>query len=269
MTRDAPKRRYYLRRFLASQVQRIASLFPRWSALGEIATRLAFVRSVYGPYLLNTPGDRTFELCVGGYGAFVSDAIAGQDRRFVFLDIGANLGLFSLLAATHPQCAKVVAFEPLPDIFRSLEANIRRNGAGKIEPILGAVSATPDGWVYLAFDARHSGMSKIVERRPGAVRAPVISAETLDSLVPEPPDAVVAKIDVEGAEVDVLSTLRTTRFYGAVAELIIEISERNLGSAKQSQLLGLLAQDGFEEVSRAGSPHHYDARYRRAGLLRR
>ena len=236
--------------------------------MGEIATRLSFVRSAYGPYLLNTPGDRTFELCVDGYGAFVSDAIARQDRRFVFLDIGANLGLFSLLAARHPQCEKVVAVEPLPDIFRNLEVNIRRNGAGKIEPILGAVSATEDRYASLSFDPRHSGMSKIVDRRSGSVRAPAISAERLDRLFPEPSDAIVAKIDVEGSEVDVLSTLRTTRFYGAIAEMIVEISERNLGSAKRSQLLNMLAEDGFEEMSRAGSPVHYDARYRRVGLLR-
>ena len=268
MTRDAPKWRYYVLRSLAAKVQRISSLFPGSRALGEIAARLSFVRSVYGPYLLNTPGDRTFELCVGGYGAFVADAISSQDHRFVFLDIGANLGLFSLLAARHPRCEKVIAFEPLPDIFRNLEANIRRNGAGKVEPILGAVSATRNRWAYLSFDARHSGMSTIGERRPGAVRAPVISAETLDSLLPGPPGAVVVKIDVEGAEVDVLSTLRVTRFYGAIVEMIIEVSERHLGPARRRELLGMLARDGFEELSRAGSPLHYDARYRRAALGR-
>lgn len=261
--------RFYLRQSLASHAQRLLSFVPQSRTLREIVTKLSFVQSVYGPYLLNTPGDRTFELCVDGYGSFVSNAIGVQDRRFVFLDIGANLGLFSLLAAKNPHCERVIAFEPLPDIFRNLECNIRRNGGGKIEAILGVVSATQDSFAYLTFDPRHSGMSRIIERRSGSVRAPVVSAKTLDSLFPEPPDAIVAKIDVEGSEVDVLSTLRTARIYSSIAEIIIEISERHLGSAKRSEAMLMLARDGYEEVSRAGSPHHYDARYRRIGLAGR
>ena len=255
--------RYYLLRSVASPIRFLRSLFPRWTALGELATRLSFVRSAYGPYLLNRPGDRTFELCVRGYGPFVADAIASQDRPFVFLDVGANIGLFSLLAARNPRCERVLALEPLPDVFGNLRANIDRNGAAKIEPILGAVGATAAADVYLLFDPRHSGMSKIVERQHGSVRAPVISAEMLDRLFPTPPSTVVAKIDVEGSEVDVLSTLRRTHFYSAIAEMIIEVSKRNLGSVKQGLLLEMLAQDGYEEVSRSGDPAHYDARYRR------
>ncbi len=257
------KWRYYLLRSLAFPFQRLRSLFPGWKALGRIVTRLSFVRSAYGPYLSITPGDRTFELCVAGYGPFVANAIASQDRPFVFLDIGANLGLFSLLAARNRHCKRVIAFEPLPEIFRNLEVNIRRNEADKIEAILGAVSATTDEVVYLSFDARHSGMSKTVERQHGAVCASVISAKTLDSLVPNSQIAIVAKIDVEGSEVDVLSTLRMTRFYGAIDDIVIEVSEANLGSARRSRLLGLLAQDGYEKLSCAGAPNHYDARYRR------
>jgi FkbM family methyltransferase len=255
--------RYYLRRALASQARRVSTRFPEWHALDEVATRLSFVRSVYGPYLLNTPGDRTFELCVRGYGPFTSAAIQGLDRRFVFLDIGANLGLFSLLAVRNPYCERVVAVEPLPDVFKNLERNISRNRADKIQAVWGAVSATPDASVYLSFDARHSGMSRVVERGAATVCAPVVSGEKIDTLFPELPETLVAKIDVEGSEIDVLRTLRRTRVYGALTELFIEVSERNLGSARRVKLLRMLAEDGFRELSRAGPPHHYDARYRR------
>jgi len=257
------KKKYYLLQLLASVAQLVGSFFPGWGTPRRIAARLSFVRSTYGPYLLNTPGDRTFELCVEGYGRFISDAIEGQDRPFVFLDIGANLGVFSLVAAANPHCERVIAIEPLPGIFGNLEANVRRNAADKIEPILGAITRTTDGMAYLAFDPRHSGMSKTVEQRPGAVRTPAISIEKLDSLFPRPPAAIIAKIDVEGSEVDVLSTLRGSRIYGVIREIIIEISEANLGGAKRGELLSLLEQDGFEEISRSGLARHYDARYGR------
>ena len=212
----ARKWRYRLFRLLASWAWHLQRLFPAWKALDGLVVRLSFIRSAYGPYLSITPEDRTFELCVTGYGRFVSDAIASQGRPFVFLDIGANLGLFSLLAARNPHCRRVIAVEPLPAIFRNLEANVGRNEGDKIEPILGAVTATKEDFVYLSFDERHSGMSKIVDGPHNAVRAPAISAEKLDRLLPNASTPIVAKIDVEGSEVDVMSALRKTRFYGAV-----------------------------------------------------
>ena len=254
--------RYRLSRPLGSWVRQLRKLIP-WKALDSAIDRLSFARSVYGPYLWIMPDDRTFELCITGYGRFVSDAIAAQDRPFVFLDIGANLGVFSLVAARHPLCRKVMAIEPLPAIFRNLEANIRRNAAGNVEPVWGAISPSSEEFVHLSFNERHSGMSKIVDRRPGAVLAPVLSAGKLDGLLPGSSTRIVAKIDVEGSEINVLSTLRQARFYGVIDEIIIEVSEVNLGTAGRLQLMAMLAQDGYEELSRAGANNHYDARFRR------
>jgi len=257
------KRRYRLSWLLASWVRQFRRIIP-WKILDRLIDRLSFARSVYGPYLWITPDDRTFELCITGYGRFVADAIAAQDRPFVFLDIGANLGLFSLVAGGHPLCRRVIAIEPLPAIFRNLQANIRRNTARNVEPVLGAVSLSSQEFVHLSFNERHSGMSTIVGERPGSVAALVLPAGKLDGLLPDVGTRIVAKIDVEGSELDVLSTLRRTRFYSAIEEIIIEVSEVNLGIAGRRQLTATLAEDGFEELSRAGAKNHYDARYRRA-----
>ena|SRR5579871_6371754 len=262
------RKKYYLLRFLASLARIVGACVPGWDAPKRVVARLSFVRSVYGPYLLNTPYDRTFELCVEGYGSFVSDVIRSQDRRFVFLDIGANLGLFSLIADANPYCDRAIAIEPLSQIFRNLQGNIRRNGARKIEPLLGAITAATEPTVDLSFSPRHSGMSKLTRERSGSISAPAISAARLNGMIPESPGAIVAKIDVEGSEIDVLSTLRATHFYGEIEEIIIEVSEANLGIDGRERLLGMLGQDGFEELSRGGSPHHYDAHYRRRGAGR-
>jgi FkbM family methyltransferase len=256
------KQRYRLSWSLACWVRQLRRVIP-WKVLDRVTDRLSFARSVYGPYLWITPDDRTFELCITGYGRFVSGAIAAQDRPFVFLDIGANLGLFSLVAAQNPLCRRVIAIEPLPAIFRNLAANIRRNAAKNVEPVLGAVAPSSDQFVHLSFNERHSGMSKIVGERPGAVSAPALPAGKLDSLLPDVSKRIVAKIDVEGSELDVLATLRQTRFYPAIEEIIIEVSEVNLGIGGRRQLMAMLTEDGYEELSRAGADNHYDARYRR------
>ena len=256
------QRRYRLSWLLASRFRQLRGIIPL-KVLDRAIDRLSFARSVYGPLLWITPDDRTFELCVTGYGGFVRDAIAAQDRPFVFLDIGANLGLFSLLAARHPLCRRVIAIEPLPSIFPNLQANIRRNAAAAIEPVLGAVTLSSGELVHLSFNERHSGMSRIVGGLPGSVAAPALSAGSLNDLLPDTNTRIVAKIDVEGSELDVLSTLRQTRFYRAIEEIIIEVSEVNLGTAGRRQLMAMLTEDGYQELARAGAENHYDARYRR------
>ena len=117
--------------------------------------------------------------------------------------------------------------------------------------------------VYITYSRRHSGMSKIIAGVDGVRTAPVVNVGRLDELIPRPGPGIVAKIDVEEAEIDVLSVLRQTHFDARVREIIIEISFDNLGQAGREELLAMLAQDGFEERSRAGPPDHYDAVYRR------
>jgi len=258
-------RRYRLRLWACRCARLAASVFPRWAAAGALADRLAFVRSVYGPYLLNTPGDRTFRLCVEGYNGFISGAIAGRDCPFLFLDIGANLGLFSLLAAANPRCERAVAIEPLPAIFARLEANLRRNRAGNVEPVRGAIAAVTAPLVHLTFDRRHSGMARVVAPEAGRVTARALPAAVLDDLLPAAALPILAKIDVEGSEVEVMTVLRQCRFYGAVEEILIEVSERNLGRERRAALLAMLAEDGFVELGRAGPAEHYDARFARRG----
>jgi hypothetical protein len=75
---------------------------------------------------------------------------------------------------------------------------------------------------------------------------------------------ILAKIDVEGSEADVLAAVQGSGFYSSLDAIVIEISERNLGARNKAELLRLLASGGFEEVSRSGPDEHYNAYYRRA-----
>lgn len=229
-----------------------------------LAEKLTYARSVYGPDLLIVPGDRTFDLCIHSYGRFISDAIEGQAKSFVFLDVGANLGLFSLLAARNPHCRAVIAIEPLPVVFNRLQANVRHGGASNIAILQGAIHAGGDEQVAMSFNPGHSGMSQVVGKGQTGILVPVIPVETLDQALAREYERIVAKIDVEGSEIDVITVLRRTKHYGRVGDVIIEVSERNLGADGRKTLLQMLAEDGFTERGRAGEPEHYDAWYRRS-----
>ena len=64
--------------------------------------------------------------------------MARQSRNF--LDVGANIGYYSCIAAIVNPDLRVVSFEPLPSAYKYLQDNIALNGCENIEPILLALS---------------------------------------------------------------------------------------------------------------------------------
>src|SRR3984893_11272152 len=127
-----------------------------------------------------------------------------QGRRFTFVDIGANVGLFSLFVASRAgQQARIFAIEPEPGNLRRLEFNIRANPGVPITIIPRALSDEA-GVVAVELDRRDRGGTRTRKidqagESTGMVRVP--SQTLLDVLAGEGVDAVDAlKIDVEGLE---------------------------------------------------------------------
>ena len=60
----------------------------------------------------------------------------------VFLDIGANLGYYSLVSASYNPKMKIKSFEPLPGPYHYLRKNIRLNNFEKIETLKLALSSS-------------------------------------------------------------------------------------------------------------------------------
>ena len=90
------------------------------------------VRSAYGVLMVPNWQDTTFRYCIfGTYGSDLSDLLLGQREEFVFVDIGANQGLYSLIAAQNPKCRQIIAFEPVPVTHARLAANVGLNGGAE------------------------------------------------------------------------------------------------------------------------------------------
>jgi FkbM family methyltransferase len=64
--------------------------------------------------------------------------IASRSRKI--FDIGANTGLYAIMAATENTTEMVYAFEPIPRIFGYLKRNIEANSLNNIEPEQSALS---------------------------------------------------------------------------------------------------------------------------------
>ncbi len=83
------------------------------------------------------------------------------------LDIGANIGLYTLLAVKHiGKSGKVFAFEPTSSAFDCLEKTIQKNFLGKNVSLLRSAVSDRSGKAYLSV-GEDSAFNKIVDRLSG------------------------------------------------------------------------------------------------------
>ncbi len=116
-----------------------------------------------------------------------------------FLDVGANIGYYSIIAAARG--ARVYAFEPVPKLFEALQENVALNPDLNISPQRVALARdTGPTTFFVVDDPENQGLSSLNES-PKAV-AITIQAQTLDDFVREQKFRRVdlMKVDVEGAE---------------------------------------------------------------------
>lgn len=125
----------------------------------------------------------------------------------VVLDVGSNHGEM-LLYPDLPPSARVVAFEPNPDLAPLLRRSLADSGV-PVEVVQSAVGST-DGHLTLYMDLRWSGTtSAIAANTSGTHRAVEVPVTRLDTFLAglQPTDTLLVKLDVEGQEWDVLQGL--------------------------------------------------------------
>jgi FkbM family methyltransferase len=148
-----------------------------------------------------------------------------------FVDVGANLGDFSIWAAKQggPD-TRVLAVEADPDNLPLLNRNLRRHRLDGVVHVAPVAAAAEPGTVVL-HQGHQSGTSTISpsevheleHMRPrGTVEIP---AKTLDSLIEEAalPRVDVVKIDVEGAEEYVIAGAAKLLASGQPLTLLIDL----------------------------------------------
>jgi FkbM family methyltransferase len=167
----------------------------------------------------------------------------------VALDVGANVGLFTLLAADAVgSTGEVHAFEPVPATFAELNENVRINGFEQVRLTRAAVGAAPGETTLGLGEHPEGGSGGYMTGGTGApVEAPVV---TLDGYVAQHlPDAPIRllKVDVEGAEPDVLLGFRERLSVRPPDIVVAEVSPETLGlhGHNAASLLEQLTGSGY------------------------
>ena len=191
----------------------------------------------------------------------------------VAVDVGANIGLYTLLFSqlVGPR-GQVHAFEPAPANARRLRVNLLLNDVANVSVEEAAVYSR-DGSVTLnLFDDRlgswHTlGRPELPDPfRPGHTLAPAgaieVPAVTLDDYAARHGLEQIAllKVDVEGAEPDVLAGAAGLLEQKAVGAILFEVS------LPQAESLG---HDGLEPFERLAAAGYVSSRITSDGTLGR
>ena len=154
-------------------------------------------------------------------------AACARVRPSIFIDVGANVGLYSCIAGAHQIAPRIVAFEPDPRNFAGLQRNIALNGfTSLIEARQQAIGETERDALLFAAPAANSGLSAISSAGTQSVRM-----ITLDSAFPLRGETIAIKIDIEGHEPSALAG--ASRLFGENAGLAL-IEARDDQAAKST-----------------------------------
>lgn len=169
--------------------------------------------------------------------------------RFVFVDVGANVGAYALfVAAKAGPGARILAVEPQPRIFDRLTANIRFNPFGSVKAVDYAL-ADKSGEVTLFLDPVNEGESSVKYMSHGNGSGIRVPATTLHELLAEHGfshvDAV--KVDVGGAEDLILEPFLRS----APDSLLPRLVMLEAGDGRwQVDLPSLLHEKGYRQLMR-------------------
>jgi FkbM family methyltransferase len=152
------------------------------------------------------------------------------------IDGGANMGMFTLSTRHDHPAARIVAFEPDPAVFAILRENLEQNGVHDVTLVNAALGAA-DGEMSFAPDGQAGGA---LTAGAGSFR---VRVERLSGYLHEEVDFL--KLNIEGAELDVLQEAAASGRLRQVRAMVIEYHGWPAGEQRLGRLLDLLDAHGF------------------------
>lgn len=187
---------------------------------------------------------------------FMLSRLRGQDT---FIDVGANVGYFTVLAGGLVGPGRVIACEPEEKNYISLRENVSLNAYSNTTTLRTAVGGVDGvttlhinplnrgGNSVLPFEAYHTGehyfSKEYIQQRYGALSqtVPLISIDTLVR-THHITDIALIKIDVEGFELSVIEGMKETLQNGITKYILCELANKD----SRTKIISLLTQAGYE-----------------------
>ncbi len=203
----------------------------RMAAIGRVIRWQIASRLMVGPIALPYLNGK-YLFAKNGMTSAVSNWYCGlaeyEDMSFVldmlhsgelFVDVGANIGSYSILAATKG--ARVIAIEPVPSTFKVLKQNILLNELDEQIEVMNIGLGSKEE--NLKFSIKQGATNHVLnkeEKTKQSVKVLVRSLDdVLDGRIPK-----IIKIDVEGFETKVIEGARKTLANPNLLAVIMELN---------------------------------------------
>ena len=167
---------------------------------------------------------------------------------YTITDAGANIGWSTLYFKWRYPEASILCFEPNPEVIGFLKKNIARNNlmSVKIFPFaLGKKNDEAELFTDPLIKGSSSATTVPPEKMGQEIHSHHVPMHRLSNFIDSPVDLL--KLDVEGAEADILEDLEETRKLSLISDMIIEyhmydrIKRHSMGD-----FLSILERNGFK-----------------------
>ena len=236
-----------------------------------LAITLAYLglRELHFPYILSLRSGERLTLEQGidvvvFWMVFVRRLYPVNAPDRVIMDVGANIGLFTIYASRQAPSAKIIAIEPFPETCRRLRKHVEDNQLTDRVTVLNCAVAEESGWGEMdsaegipspyrrirsentaTLNTKHRGIAALDEL-PGV---PVENRTLADILELTDADHIdLMKMNIHGYEYAVLMKTpgRVLQHFGRIAVLYHELpAVANMG---KTQLFSCLDKSGFRLV---------------------
>ncbi len=144
----------------------------------------------------------------------------------IFIDVGANIGYFSLnLAKNCPNCKAVYAFEADPLVFKQLNQNVQENRLQDSIEIFNIAVTSQPGIVMFnqSLDTKCSGAESLQKFSDMKTKEVSVTGLSIDAFVKahQINDIVCLKVDIEGNEIELLKGAQETIQKGVIRNILI------------------------------------------------
>lgn len=206
------------------------------------------IKNKTGVFLVEAFDDST-TICSDYFEAELRDWLATPPTKDVFFDIGANRGIYTVLALTKYRYQAVHAFEPNQEVVATLTENIALNELTKKTTVHPIAVGAEAGTTSFMVDPLHKGGGQVVA--DASTNSLLVTVHPLDTLL----GGVLAKrvsfikIDTEGFEFAVLEGMPQTLTGMPIgACLMIE-------STEPAKLTAILRPYGFQLLKQSNHDH--------------
>jgi FkbM family methyltransferase len=172
-----------------------------------------------------------------------------------FVDVGANIGLYTVLLGKLPEIARVAAFEPVRRNHNQLCGNIFANRLDAKVEIYRVAASDREGHAVIHIDPTSTGVARLdLQTAARDVRvfreSETVRLARVDDLLPLEGKQIYLKIDVEGHALPALAGMQRLLANNQVtiqAELIDADREQVIEALRNSgyQLMDEILGDGF------------------------